>query len=77
MFLERARAVLGGAGRRVSTPERLELDMLLCCLDTLAAMTLAPAVTDVVLPPQSRVKVRTVPRCPELNVRQSHHGCMK
>jgi hypothetical protein len=41
--------------------------MALCCLDTLAAMTLAPAVTDVVLPPQSRVKARRGPaRAPDL-----------
>ena len=60
VFLERARAVLGA---HAATPnqDRLGLDMALCCLDALGAMTLAPGVTDSVLPPQSRVKARPTP----------------
>ena len=57
VFLERARAVLGAhAAAPAPNQDRLSLDLLLCCLDTLGAMTLAPAVTDTVLPTQSRVK---------------------
>lgn len=56
VFLQRARSVLREY-RSAKSAERLLSDNCLCCLDTLAAMTLSPAVTDVVLPPASRLKV--------------------
>ncbi len=56
VFLQRARSTLR-AYRSSKSMDRLLSDNCLCCIDTLAAMTLAPAVTDVVLPPASRLKV--------------------
>ena len=57
VFLKRVRSILH-LYRTSPKAERHLLQGCLCCLETLAAMTLAPAVTDVVLPPSSRLKVR-------------------
>ena len=57
VFLKRVRSILH-LYRTSPKAERHILQGCLCCLETLAAMTLAPAVTDVVLPPSSRLKVR-------------------
>ncbi len=56
VFLRRVKSTLQDSGSS-KTADRLQLEKCLCCLDTLAAMTLAPAVTDAVLPPGSRLKV--------------------
>lgn len=56
VFLRRVKSTLQDSGTS-KTADRLQLEKCLCCLDTLAAMTLAPAVTDAVLPPGSRLKV--------------------
>ncbi len=56
VFLQRVRSILH-LYRTSPKAERHILQGCLCCLETLAAMTLAPAVTDVVLPPSSRLKV--------------------
>ena len=56
VFLKRVRSILH-LYRTSPKAERHILQGCLCCLETLAAMTLAPAVTDIVLPPSSRLKV--------------------
>ena len=56
VFLKRVRSILH-LYRASPKAERHILQGCLCCLETLAAMTLAPAVTDVALPPSSRLKV--------------------
>ena len=55
MFVQRVRSILEQY-RASPKADRHTLQDCLCCLETLAAMTLAPAVTDVVLPPHSRIK---------------------
>ncbi len=57
VFLRRVKSILREY-RTSKNADRLQLENCLCCLDTLAAMTLSPAVTDVVLPPGSRLKVK-------------------
>lgn len=56
VFIRRVRSIVH-LYRTSPKAERHTLQDCLCCLETLAAMTLAPAVTDVVLPPSSRLKV--------------------
>lgn len=56
VFLRRVKSMLHEY-RSGKAADRLQLDNCLCCLDMLTAMTLAPAVTDSVLPPGSRLKV--------------------
>jgi hypothetical protein len=54
VFMRRVRSIL--EQYRSSKADRHTLQDCLCCLETLAAMTLAPSVTDVVLQPHSRIK---------------------
>ncbi len=56
VFLRRVRSILH-TYRASTKAERHVLQDCLCCLETLAAMTLAPAVTEVVLLQGSRLKV--------------------
>ena len=56
VFLRRVRIILH-TYRASTKAEGHVLQDCLCCLETLAAMTLAPAVTDVVLLQGSRLKV--------------------
>ncbi|BDA41918.1 Protein MON2 homolog [Coccomyxa sp. Obi] len=64
VFLRRVKSILREY-RTSKNADRLQLENCLCCLDTLAAMTLSPAVTDVVLPPGSRLKALVRARRPD------------
>ena len=67
VYVRRVRSILEQY-RASPKADRHTLQDCLCCLETLAAMTLAPSVTDVVLQPHSRIKASLGCEMPVISV---------